>query len=84
MMTNNAMRSVQHEHIEEKSEEDKVEEKEKETVHLSAESMTDIAKMVSSMLETETPSHEIKCLHEKMHELDKRIAICEALIHNIK
>lgn len=82
MMTNNAMRGVQHEHVEEKNEDVKVEEK--ETVHLSAESMTDIAKMVSSMLETETPSHEIKCLHEKMHELDKRIAICEALIHNIK
>nr|DAF56671.1 MAG TPA: hypothetical protein [Myoviridae sp. ctWb16] len=40
--------------------------------------------LVTSMINTSNESFEIKCLHEKLHELDKRIAVCEALIHSGK
>lgn len=62
--------------------EEKVEEepKEKETVNLSAESLTDIAKMVASMIESSGGHTGNEHLHEKYHELDKRIAVCEALL----
>ena len=53
---------------------------EKTTVNLSAESLTDIAKMVSSMLESTSDSYSHKQLHDKYHELDKRLAVCEALL----
>lgn len=59
---------------------EKHEKHEKTTVNLSAESMTDIAKMVSSMLETTSDSYGHKQLYDKYHELDKRIAVCEALL----
>lgn len=69
--------------MENKEKEDKKTEgevkEEKATVNLSAESMTDIAKMVSSMLESSEP-HGHKQLYDKFHELDKRIAVCEALL----
>lgn len=83
-MTNNPMRSVVHpEHKEEPKVEELSTVKEVETMHISAESMTEIAKMVSSMLET-SPTYSEKHLHQMYHELDKRIAIVEALIHNMK
>ena len=84
IMTNNPMRSVVHnEHTEEPKHEEMVVNKEVETMHISAESMTEIAKMVSSMIET-SPSYSEKHLHQMYHELDKRIAVVEALIHNMK
>ena len=72
MMTDNNVHNEEKKPIEEV--------KEMETVNLSAESLTDIAKMVASMLEgsSETVNHHH--LHEKYHELDKRVAVCEALL----
>lgn len=85
IVTNNSMRVMPHvnEHKEEPTIEENTTVKEIETMHISAESMTDIAKMVSSMLET-SPIYSEKHLHQMYHELDKRIAVVEALIHNMK
>lgn len=81
-MNNVMMRQMMVDNNVHKEEKKTVEEevKEVETVNLSAESMTDIAKMVSSMLESSSGSHGYDHLHEKYHELDKRVAICEALL----
>jgi len=81
MMQNNQLRNVIHqERKEDIKVDDVVTEKEIETTHISSESMVELAKMVSSMIES-SPTYSEKHLHEKYHELDKRIAICEALIH---
>lgn len=40
--------------------------------------------MITSMYNSSNESFEIKCINEKLHELDKRIAVCEALIHSGK
>lgn len=81
MMQNNQLRNVIHqERKEDVKVDDVVTEKEIETTHISSESMVELAKMVSSMIES-SPTYSEKHLHEKYHELDKRIAICEALIH---
>jgi len=80
-MQNNQLRNVIHqERKEDIKVDDVVTEKEIETTHISSESMVELAKMVSSMIES-SPTYSEKHLHEKYHELDKRIAICEALIH---
>lgn len=85
IVTNNPMRGLSHavEHKDEPKIEETVTVKEIETTHMSAESMTDLAKMVSSMLDA-SPTYVESHLHKMYHELDKRIAICEALIHNMK
>lgn len=54
-----------------------------ETTNMSSDSMTAIAKMVASMLDTTSHSYDIKCLYDKMHELDKRLAVNEALLLHI-
>ena len=76
MMRNMMMENKEKE--EKKPEEEKKEEK--QTVNLSAESMNDIAKMVSSMLATVPSDYGHQQLHDKYHELDKRLAVCEALL----
>ena len=78
-MNNAMMRQMMQENNVHK-EEEMEEPKEKETVNLSAESLTDIAKMVASMIESSGGHNGYEHLHEKYHELDKRIAICEALL----
>ena len=82
MMSNGNMRSS---YPEPKKEEVKEELKheELETTNLSSDSMTDIAKMVASMLETVAPSVGYRELDDRFHELDKRIAVLEALVHHI-
>lgn len=55
-------------------------EKDVETTNVSSDSMMTIAKMISSMLESKNQSIEISCIYDKLHELDKRIAICEKII----
>lgn len=83
MMNNGMVRNVSMEKQEPK-EVDKIEDvKQLETVNLSSESMVEIAKMVSSMLETST-STDVKHLHEKLHEIDKRVAILEKMFDYIK
>lgn len=54
-----------------------------ETTNVSSDSMMTIAKMVSSMLETSNQAYDIKCLYEKIHELDKRLAVNEALLKHL-
>lgn len=83
-MNNGMIRNAQY--TEPKKDEEKKEEIksiEYETTNISAESMTDIAKMVSSMLEGSS-SYDVKHLHEKYHELDKRILVLENLFDYIK
>ena len=82
MMNNGMVRNPMTEVKEIKNETGKEEHKELEVVNLSPESMVEIAKMVSSMLET-TDEHSDKHLHEKYHELDKRLAVVESLIHHL-
>lgn len=54
-----------------------------ETTNVSSDSMMTIAKMVSSMLESSNQTYDIKCLYEKIHELDKRLAVNEALLKHL-
>lgn len=56
---------------------------EKEITNVSSESMVDIAKMISSMLESTTQPSDIKCIYAMLHDLDKRVAITEALIKHL-
>ena len=79
-MNNMMMRQMMQENNVHKEEKVEEELKEKETVNLSAESLTDIAKMVASMIESSGGHTGNEHLHEKYHELDKRIAVCEALL----
>ena len=55
----------------------------RETTNISAESIVDIAKMISSMIETTNPAWDIKCIQEKIYDLDKRISINEALLKHL-
>lgn len=80
VMNNVMMRQMMQENNVHKEEKIEEEPKEKESVNLSSESLTDIAKMVSSMIESSGGHNGYEHLHEKYHELDKRIAICEALL----
>ncbi len=82
MMMNNGMVRNPIMDVKDSKPEIKEEVKELEVVNLSSDSMVEIAKMVSSMLET-TDEHSDKHLHEKYHELDKRLAVVESLIHHM-
>lgn len=79
IISNSVMRATP-EHKEEVKEETKM--AEVETTNVSAESMNDLAKMVSAMLSASLPTEETY-LHKKYHELDKRISVCEALIKHM-
>jgi hypothetical protein len=79
IISNSVMRAMP-EHKEEVKEETKT--TEVETTNVSAESMNDLAKMVAAMLSASVPTNE-SYLHEKYHELDKRISVCEALIKHL-
>lgn len=82
MMSNGMMRNSYSEPKKEEVKEE-VKKEEVETTNVSSDSMTDIAKMVASMIETLTPSISYEKLDDRYHELDKRIAVVEALIkHN--
>lgn len=83
-VADNKNENIETKHNEQKTEHTKMEHY--ETTNISAQSMTDIAKMVASMLETTEPyntNHDIKCIYEKLHDLDKRLAVTEALILHI-
>jgi hypothetical protein len=79
IISNSVMRNVPEPKEEEVKEEVKT--TEMETTHISAESMNELAKMVASMLSS---THTESDVHEKLHCLDKRIAICEALIKHLE
>lgn len=53
-----------------------------EGVKLSAESMTDIAKMVSSMIEHtgDDKMEHHHTMHKELEDLDKRLSVVEALV----
>ena len=72
-----------HNHDEHKDEHTEHKDSELETTNVSSDSMMAIAKMVASMLESTTQSHDIKCIYDKLHELDKRLSVNEALLLHI-
>lgn len=72
-----------HNHDEHKDEHVEQKDSELETTNVSSDSMMAIAKMVASMIESTTQSHDIKCIYDKLHELDKRLSVNEALILHI-
>ena len=82
-MNNGMIRSAQYVETKKDDEKEEIKSVEYETTNISAESMTDIAKMVSSMLDGSS-SYDVKHLHEKYHELDKRILVLENLFDYIK
>lgn len=89
MMNNVMMRNMMTENnIEEKTpveEEVKTEKVEKDTFEtVSSYVMTCLPLILSLVSDSGKEHNEIKCLHEKIHDLDKRVAVCEALIKDKK
>lgn len=58
---------------------------EHQIVDISDKSMVDIAKMVASMISSEHLESDTDndYIHEKLHELCTRVAVCEALIEHM-
>ena len=54
-----------------------------ETTNMSSDSMVAISKMIASMLDSATQSKDIKGIYDKIHDLDKRLAVNEALLLHI-
>lgn len=88
MMNNVMMRNMMVENnVEDKTSEEEVktEKIEKDTSDSLTSCLFPYVSLVLSMLtESNKETVEIKCLHEKIHDLDKRIAVCEALIKDKK